>query len=463
MKRIHVLTLCAGAAVALFAVACFQAPNFFGPFGCTGDEACGGAGFVCSDGICCRPRGDPLCLTYVFPDGGCADGGTAQTYYEDLDGDGFGNENNPKAYCGVPRYDKVSTVRGDCNDNPSASGELSFPGAKEQCDGRDNNCDGVFDEGLSLKPFYRDADGDSYGDKDAMVMACAPPVGYVDNALDCDPQRQTAHPGAPELCNGLDDDCDMAVDEQVSGFGQPCQHPTAKGLCSAGLTACVNGATACNQVVQPAPDYCDGLDNDCDGVADDAPDCGGPNLFLGDPGTQQNVKRLAGDPLSGVTGTCKADAPAFAGTADTLDSATVWRGVGPQTHIFWAERKGNDYWDLSRPGIKLRLAFDILSVNTNGPYAWDEHNQPVILLCGESGMVRLVHNAKILQDQRSGTAGQLYMLVPVNPAPNTEWVVGVGSANPDAVLRRVKRIEVLIQPEGTAVDFAISFTKWGIP
>jgi ELWxxDGT repeat protein/uncharacterized repeat protein (TIGR03803 family) len=66
---------------------------------------------------------------------------------------------------------------------------------------------------VCLAIYYLDSDGDTFGDPAASISACSPPDGYVDNALDCNDSDDSVHPGAPELCDGIDDDCDAQVDE----------------------------------------------------------------------------------------------------------------------------------------------------------------------------------------------------------------------------------------------------------
>jgi len=65
-----------------------------------------------------------------------------------------------------------------------------------------------------LVPYYQDADGDGYGDPNVSVHVCTPPPGYVLNTLDCDDANPAVHPGAIEVCNGVDDDCDEVIDDQ---------------------------------------------------------------------------------------------------------------------------------------------------------------------------------------------------------------------------------------------------------
>lgn len=70
--------------------------------------------------------------------------------------------------------------------------------------------------------YYRDKDGDGYGDAAATECAFAQPTGYVTNGADCNDENVSVHPGAEEICNGIDDDCDGLVDEgcavSITGF-----------------------------------------------------------------------------------------------------------------------------------------------------------------------------------------------------------------------------------------------------
>ena len=94
------------------------------------------------------------------------------------------------------------------------SGEPGCVPEEEICDGLDNDCDGEVDEGLD-RTWYADADADGFGDPNASVEACAQPEGHGTDASDCDDTDSAIHPGADELCNELDDDCDRAIDEDL--------------------------------------------------------------------------------------------------------------------------------------------------------------------------------------------------------------------------------------------------------
>jgi hypothetical protein len=64
--------------------------------------------------------------------------------------------------------------------------------------------------------FYADADGDGYGNPASSVQASSQPSGYVTDHGDCNGNSSAIHPGATELANAVDDDCDGMVDEGVA-------------------------------------------------------------------------------------------------------------------------------------------------------------------------------------------------------------------------------------------------------
>ncbi len=82
----------------------------------------------------------------------------------------------------------------------------------EICDNIDNDCDGEIDEGVTLT-YYRDLDFDTYGDTEYPIQWCFKPVGYVSRPGDCDDATQDINPGAIEVHDGIDNDCDGLIDE----------------------------------------------------------------------------------------------------------------------------------------------------------------------------------------------------------------------------------------------------------
>ncbi len=134
----------------------------------------------------------------------------------------------------------------------------------ELCNGIDDDGDGEVDEGLPGEGAPAvDADGDGY-------ELCEAPDA------DCNDQRAFIHPGALEICNGLDDDCDdpaaphdERVDEGNPGGGAACVVPGEMGACAEGLTSCVNANLVCEPVVDQSLEICNGEDDDCDGSVDE--------------------------------------------------------------------------------------------------------------------------------------------------------------------------------------------------
>ncbi len=203
---------------------------------------------------------------------------------EDCDRSTFGVRDGDRDFepdarcCNVADGGSVSCGT-DCDD---ARADV-HPGAPEVCDGRDNDCDGDTDEGVQ-RSFWPDADGDLRGDEAApAVMACDPPAGHVENAGDCDDGNAAAHSRTtPELCDGMDNDCDSAVDEDtmevdwyVDSDGDTFGDPASSAMRScAMITGRAPNADDCDDgdpTVHPlASEVCDGVDNNCNGDGDEA-------------------------------------------------------------------------------------------------------------------------------------------------------------------------------------------------
>jgi hypothetical protein len=272
---------------------------------------------------CAAPDG------YTTASDDCDDGNAevqqGTVWYVDGDADGFGDPATGAYACESPP-DRIA-VGEDCDDTNIAI----HPDAEELCNTTDDDCDGSIDEEpIDGTTFYADADGDGLGNASVDVVACAQPSGYVAEATDCDdgdatvgaaqgyyydhdadgygdgeatstcspaanqvlldgdcrPLNPDFNPGAPEACNSEDDNCDGLVDEDDpllvgttyyadddgDGFGDPTD---AHVWCDATDGYVIVPASDCddtNFAIRPgAREYCDGIDNDCDGTVDDSP------------------------------------------------------------------------------------------------------------------------------------------------------------------------------------------------
>ncbi|GJM34053.1 MAG: hypothetical protein DHS20C18_30540 [Saprospiraceae bacterium] len=208
------------------------------------------------------------------------DGLTIYTYYQDQDGDTYGNAAISLDTCQSFAPTGYVVNDQDCDDNNGAIN----PGASELCDGIDNNCAGGIDDGLTLYTYYRDQDGDTFGDAANTMETCqnAAPTGYATNNLDCDDNNSAINPDASEICDGIDNDCNNAIDDGLTeytyyrdqdndDFGDAdnslssCQIIAPTGYVANNLDCDDN-----NEAINPvASEICDGIDNDCAGGIDD--------------------------------------------------------------------------------------------------------------------------------------------------------------------------------------------------
>lgn len=129
-------------------------------------------------------------------------------YYQDADKDGTGAERGKVLSC-TPVADRI-TQGGDCDDDKP---EVK-PGAVETCNSVDDDCDGKIDNGFTPMLLVTDADGDGFGASSGMSMIGCPPLpGYATTFDDCNDLDPNVHPGAVEVANGRDDNCNNKVDD----------------------------------------------------------------------------------------------------------------------------------------------------------------------------------------------------------------------------------------------------------
>lgn len=225
------------------------------------------------------PDADEVCNDVDDNCDGVVDEGVKNTYFVDNDDDGVGQTANLVKACEQPA--NGATVGGDCNDEDATV----FPGAPEQCNFRDDDCDLLIDAadpdyGGNIS-WFTDADGDGYGDPDLDVLSCKQPDGTVLNGDDCDDNASDVNPAANEVCNGDDDDCDFLTDENAidavtwytdvdgDGYGDPF---TAYDACEAAPGSVDKGGDCDddNAAVSPGDsEVCNNVDDDCNGDIDD--------------------------------------------------------------------------------------------------------------------------------------------------------------------------------------------------
>jgi hypothetical protein len=239
-------------------------------------------GFTAVSGDCDDQRAGVLPGGFEFCDeldndcdGVVDDGVVYEYFYRDSDRDGFGVDGTEDYTCEErPGWVLVS---GDCNDLCATCN----PEGTEICDGLDNDCDGGVDEGLAVT-VWRDADGDGYGNPPSEHVDCEVGAGYVTNGDDCDDIHAEAHPGAAEVCDGVDNNCNGEVDEGLLSTYYADGDGDGYGDEAASVEACampegyVDNADDCadgDAAVNPAAAEVAGdeIDNDCDGEVDEGP------------------------------------------------------------------------------------------------------------------------------------------------------------------------------------------------
>ncbi len=220
-----------------------------------------------------------------------ADG--CKVVYIDKDGDKYGAAASGSCLCALGgEYN--ATKGGDCNDGDIAI----YPGAQEFCDGQDNNCNNSVDEENSIGcvKYLKDGDKDGFGESAVAKCLCKPSYPFTEfTGGDCNDQVATINPKIPELCDGIDNNCDGQIDpagadgcspffldKDQDGYGTYLAAPKCLCDAKAPYTTAVSGDCNDNDAntYPKSAEFCDGKDTDCDGITDPKGAQGCKNFFV---------------------------------------------------------------------------------------------------------------------------------------------------------------------------------------
>lgn len=246
---------------------------------CYGERSCQPEGLTDCDATTPKPEEcndiDDNCDGEIDPSGSLK----CITYYFDNDGDGYGIGAG-ECLC-EPKDPKQVTLPGDCDD---ASTGVN-PSINEACNFVDDDCDGATDESFAdgCETMYFDGDHDGYGDSAVTDCLCKESDDYKLESGDCDDTDPLSSPGAEELCDGVDNNCDGVIDEENALGCTPYyldQDKDSYGLSDQLKCLCdkIGDYTStkggdCDDTeynIHPTVvELCDGLDNDCDDEIDE--------------------------------------------------------------------------------------------------------------------------------------------------------------------------------------------------
>jgi hypothetical protein len=355
---------------------------------------------------------------------------TLSAWYADSDSDGFGDGAGEAVMACADPSDGEEVYfadNTDCNDSDAAIN----PDAQEICDpdNVDEDCDGVADdEQAGTDPstkstWYMDSDSDGFGDAAEQMLMCDQPSGYVADDTDCNDSEFTANPGAQEICDGLDNDCNDEVDEDAATdvatwyadsdgdtYGDAgstdinCDQPS-------GYVADSTDCDDTNDLVNPgAAEACDGLDTDCNAATSED----GLARFVD---SSSNITDYASIGSSSAPDTTP---PSSAGTLtlcdgtfymnwDLVDDLTVHSLNEDETTVFLdggmvgAVLNLGDYTPYGS-GYSLDLVLEDLTV-TNGYLASDEGAFAAGVSCTESGTASSITVENVVFEGNDGALG----------------------------------------------------------
>jgi len=164
--------------------------------------------------VCDPEARDEDCDGIMDDDDDSVDAASLIEFFADADADGFGDAFNPAFSCSAP--DGFVSDPTDCDDlradiHPAATELCDALDTDEDCDGLADDADDTVDS-TTASTWYADLDGDGFGDPAAPLLACDLPAAAAAGASDCDDSDGAVFPGATEVCNGVDDNCDSTLD-----------------------------------------------------------------------------------------------------------------------------------------------------------------------------------------------------------------------------------------------------------
>jgi len=214
----------------------------------------------------------------------------------------------------------------------------------------------------TLPATLNDRDGDGY-------VLC--PAAGSGAPADCNGDIPTIHPGATEICNGLDDDCDAAIDEGLGTVS------CGVGACMRTVDACVDGAAQTCVPGAPAAETCNGIDDDCDGVVDNLLFFGGylppvnadgSSVFTGRQRTIPFKFRLtdcAGQSVGTATATIDVVPVALYSAGGVVEEVTSSGNANSGNYYRYDASSGQYIYNLSTQSLPRGMVYDVITTIVN--------------------------------------------------------------------------------------------------